>query len=267
MTQPTPYVRTVRTNILEIAHCESGPTHGWPVILLHGFPYDIHAYDQVVPILAAAGARVFVPYLRGFGPTRFLSPQTMRSGQQAALGGDVIALLDALQIDSPILGGFDWGGLASCVAAALWPERIAGLVSYAGYDVIDVERLSHAFPPSLERVMWYQHLFENRCRESMFPASPTPGPCQLTTVGSSIIVIVMMMVMVPFTPMVAVLVALAMGYVVPRRSIIISRSVLIRRRHIVSSWRWRIVLRRCHNHVSGASNREPDRPVCCVSVG
>jgi len=152
--------RSVRTDVLEIAYQESGSPGGWPVVLSHGFPYDVHAYDQVVPTLAAAGARVIIPYLRGFGPTRFLSPATLRSGQQAALGSDVISLLDALKLDTAILAGFDWGGLASCVATALWPDRVAGLVSYAGYDVIDVKRLGHAFPPSLEHAMWYQHLFQ-----------------------------------------------------------------------------------------------------------
>lgn len=134
-------MKKVRTDLLEIAYYETGPSEGWPVVLSHGFPYDAHAYGEVAPLLAAAGARVIVPYLRGFGPTRFLSAETMRSGQQAALGSDVIGLLDALNIRTAILAGFDWGGLASCVAAALWPERVAGLVSYAGYDVIDVVRL------------------------------------------------------------------------------------------------------------------------------
>lgn len=161
-------LKRVRTNTLEIAYFETGPSTGWPVVLSHGFPYDVHAYDAVAPILAAAGARVILPYLRGFGPTRFLSDATLRSGQQAALGGDVIGLLDALGIRAAILGGFDWGGLASCVATALWPERVAGLVSYAGYDVIDVARLAHSYPPSLEHAMWYQHLFQiERGRECL----------------------------------------------------------------------------------------------------
>jgi len=161
-------IRSVQTETLEITYLEYGPPKGWAVILSHGFPYDVHAYDEVAPILAAGGARVVVPYLRGFGPTRFLSAKTMRSGQQAALGSDVIALLNALRIDAAILAGFDWGGLASCVAAALWPDRVAGLVSYAGYDVIDVKRLGHAFPPSLEHAMWYQHLFQHeRGRECL----------------------------------------------------------------------------------------------------
>jgi pimeloyl-ACP methyl ester carboxylesterase len=153
---------------LEIAFLDEGQAGGWPVILVHGFPYDVHAFDEVVPCLAQAGARVIVPYLRGFGPTRFLSKDTMRSGQQAALGHDVIDLLDALGIQRAILAGNDWGGVASCVASILWPERVTGLVSYAGYDIVDVERLGHAFDPALEHVQWYQHLFQlERGRECL----------------------------------------------------------------------------------------------------
>ncbi|MBP2568658.1 pimeloyl-ACP methyl ester carboxylesterase [Agrobacterium tumefaciens] len=148
-------MRTAKTKTLEIAYFEHGSPEGWPVVLSHGFPYDIHAYDEVAPRLAEAGARVIVPYLRGFGPTRFRSSSTMRSGQQAALGKDVIDLLDAFGIEKAILAGYDWGGLASCVASALWPDRVAGLVSYAGYDVIDVNRLGHAYQPSLEQAVWY----------------------------------------------------------------------------------------------------------------
>jgi pimeloyl-ACP methyl ester carboxylesterase len=161
-------MRTIKTDTLEIAFVEHGSPEGWPVVLSHGFPYDIHAYDEVAPLLADAGARVIVPYLRGFGPTRFLSTSTMRSGQQAALGKDVIDLLDALDIKKAVLAGYDWGGLASCVASALWPERVAGLVSYAGYDIIDVERLTRTYQPSLEQAVWYQHLFQQeRGRECL----------------------------------------------------------------------------------------------------
>jgi len=161
-------VKSVETDVLRIAYLEHGPGDGWPVILSHGFPYDVHAFDDVAPLLAQAGARVVVPYTRGFGPTRFLSDDVMRSGQQAARGGDIIRLAAALGLDRPILGGFDWGGNASCVAAALWPERIGGLVSYAGYDVIEVGRQRHCAAPSLERVCWYQHLFQTeRGRECL----------------------------------------------------------------------------------------------------
>lgn len=104
---------------------------------------------------------MIVPYLRSFGPTRFLSPDTLRSGQQAALGSDLVGLLDALRIDSAILAGYDWGGLASCVATALWPDRVNGLVSLASYDVIDIDRLTRPYRPALERALWYQHLFQS----------------------------------------------------------------------------------------------------------
>ena len=161
-------LKTVQTRVLEIAFLEEGPANGWPVVLAHGFPYDVHAFDEVVPRLAQAGARVIVPYLRGFGPTRFLSKETMRSGQQAALGHDLVDLLDALRVERAVLAGYDWGGCGSCVASAIWPERVAGLVSYAGYDIINVQRLGHAFAPALEQVIWYQNLFQlERGRECL----------------------------------------------------------------------------------------------------
>ncbi len=150
----------IDAGVLHVSYLESGPEDGWPVVLSHGFPFDVHAYDEVAPALASHGARVITPYLRGFGPTRFLSADTMRSGQQAALASDLLALLDALQLKTAILAGYDWGGLASCVVSALWPERVAGLVSLASYDVIDIARQQEAGPPSLECVMWYQHLFQ-----------------------------------------------------------------------------------------------------------
>ena len=161
-------IRNVETESLRIAYVEHGRPDGWPVILSHGFPYDVHAFDEVTPILADAGARVVLPYIRGFGPTRFVSDAVMRSGQQAARGRDIVALADALELERPILAGFDWGGNASCVVAALWPERIGGLVSYAGYDIIDISAQRHPAAPSLERVCWYQHLFQTeRGRECL----------------------------------------------------------------------------------------------------
>jgi pimeloyl-ACP methyl ester carboxylesterase len=153
-------IRTVKAGVLEVALGEYGDPAGWPVVLSHGFPYDVHAYDEVAPILVDAGAYVLIPYLRGFGPTRFRDADTMRSGQQAALGQDLIALLDALGLERAIVAGYDWGGLASCVAAALWPERVAGLVSMAGYDIIDVAAMRSGVRPELERVMRYQHLLQ-----------------------------------------------------------------------------------------------------------
>lgn len=159
-TLPWP-VKHVRAGVLDVAHLDVGDASGWPVVLSHGFPFDVHAYAEVAPRLAARGARVIVPYLRGFGPTRFIATATMRSGQQAALGTDLVALLDALGIDRAILGGYDWGGLASCVAAALWPERVAGLVSLASYDILDRRRSHDASPPAFEHAIWYQHLFQS----------------------------------------------------------------------------------------------------------
>jgi len=153
-------VKTVATGSLRIAFLDYGPSDGWPVILSHGFPYDVHAFDDVAPILANAGARIIVPYTRGFGPTCFAADAIMRSGQQAARGRDIVQLADALGLERPILAGFDWGGNASCVVAALWPERIGGLVSYAGYDIIDVSAQRRPSAPSLEHVCWYQHLFQ-----------------------------------------------------------------------------------------------------------
>ena len=163
-----PGLKTASTKTLSIAYYEHGPADGWPVVLSHGFPYDIHAFDEAAQMLAQHNARVIVPYTRGFGPTSFLSPDSRRSGQQAARGKDIIELCEALELYKPILGGFDWGGNASCVAAALWPEQIGGLVSYAGYDIIDVTRQLHSFTPALERICWYQHLFQSeRGRECL----------------------------------------------------------------------------------------------------
>src|ERR1051326_1440752 len=116
-------LRRVRTSTLEIAYEASGDQNGAPVLLLHGWPYDPRCYDEVVPLLVAAGCRVIVPYLRGFGPTRFLSAHTPRSGQQAALGNDLHEFLDALGIASAVLAGYDWGGRAGLLVAALWPQR------------------------------------------------------------------------------------------------------------------------------------------------
>ena len=161
-------MRTVDAGVLTVGYLEDGPIDGWPVVLSHGFPYDVHAYDDVVPALVAGGARVIRPYLRGFGPTRFRSLDTQRSGQQAALGSDLLALLDALHLPTAILAGYDWGGLASCVATALWPDRVAGLVSMASYDILDIKRQRHAFDPSMEHAVWYQHLFQTeRGRECL----------------------------------------------------------------------------------------------------
>ena len=151
--------RTVRTPVLDIAYLDSGPPDGPPVILLHGWPSDVHDYDDVAPPLAAAGFRVLVPWLRGFGPTRFLHPATPRSGQQAALGADVRDFMDALSIGSAILAGYDWGGRAACVVAALWPQRVAGLVSITGYAIQDIAGAARPAPAEQEFRYWYQWYF------------------------------------------------------------------------------------------------------------
>ncbi|TDG09978.1 alpha/beta hydrolase [Paraburkholderia guartelaensis] len=147
----------IETELLDIAYDEQGDASGWPVVLLHGFPYDIHAYDAVTPRLISQGARVIVPYLRGYGPTRFLSPSTLRSGQQAALGADLLALLDALRIDRAVLGGYDWGGRAACIVAALYPSRARGLVSVNGYNIQSIAAAAQPADPEKEHRMWYQY--------------------------------------------------------------------------------------------------------------
>jgi pimeloyl-ACP methyl ester carboxylesterase len=147
----------IETELLDIAYYEQGDASGWPVVLLHGFPYDIHAYDEVTPRLVSEGARVIVPYLRGYGPTRFRAPETLRSGQQAALGADLLALLDALRIDRAILGGYDWGGRAACIVAALYPTRARGLVSVNGYNIQNIASAAQPADPEKEHRMWYQY--------------------------------------------------------------------------------------------------------------
>ena len=151
--------QTIETPTLSIAYEVSGDPAGWPVLLMHGFPYDVHAYDGVAPIVADAGARVIVPFLRGYGPTRFRSAETPRSGEQAALGKDLLDLLDALQIPSAVLAGYDWGGRAACVVAALWPERVRGLVSQNSYNIHDVASSGEPKAPEQERRLWYQYYF------------------------------------------------------------------------------------------------------------
>jgi pimeloyl-ACP methyl ester carboxylesterase len=151
--------RRVTTNVLEVGYHQAGPAHGQAVVLLHGFPYDIHSYAEVAPLLAESGYRVIVPYLRGHGPTSFRRPDTARSGQQAALGADVIALMDALAIPRAILAGYDWGGRAACVAAALRPDRVTGLVSVNGYLIQDINAAMQPLRPDLEAGFWYFFYF------------------------------------------------------------------------------------------------------------
>ena len=152
-------MRHVRTPVLDVGYHDEGPADGDVVVLLHGWPYDVHSYDEVVPRLTAAGRRVVVPYLRGHGPTRFLDPATPRSGQQAAIGRDVVDLLDALDVPAATLAGYDWGGRAGCVAAALWPERCTALVSVNGYLIQDIARSMTPIRPDLEAGLWYFFYF------------------------------------------------------------------------------------------------------------
>ena len=154
-------VQTIEAGVLSIAYVEYGPASGWPCILGHGFPYDVNAYAEAAPLLAQAGARVIVPYLRGFGPTRFLAAETPRSGEQAALGADLLALMDALRIERAVVGGYDWGGRAACVVAALWPERAAALVSANSYNVQDIARAMEPASPEEEAAFWYQYYFHS----------------------------------------------------------------------------------------------------------
>ncbi len=150
---------TLRTPVLEIAYQESGPGDGPPVILLHGWPSDVHDWDGIAPPLAAAGYRVLVPWLRGFGPTRFLDPRTPRSGQQGALGADLRDFMDALGIGQALLAGYDWGGRAACVVAALWPERVRGLVTVNGYNIQNIPFAFHPADAAQEHRYWYQWYF------------------------------------------------------------------------------------------------------------
>ena len=152
-------LKHIHAGVLKVAYRDEGPADGMPVMLMHGFPYDVHAYDEVVPLLTAAGCRTIVPYLRGYGPTRFLSADTPRSGQQAVLAHDLLALMDALSIPDAILAGYDWGGRAACIVAALWPQRARGLVSAIGYNVHDIPNAGKPSTPENEHRYWYQYYF------------------------------------------------------------------------------------------------------------
>lgn len=153
--------KRVDAGVLSVAYEEAGAPTGTPVFLLHGFPYDPRAYDDVVPLLADAGCRVVVPYLRGYGPTRFLSDATLRSGQQAVLGHDLLALMNALGVDRGVVAGYDWGGRAACVVAALWPEHVRGLVSGGGYNIQDIPHALKPQAPERELALWYQYYFHS----------------------------------------------------------------------------------------------------------
>jgi len=152
-------LKTIDAGVLNVAYVEAGPADGPAVILLHGWPYDIYSYVDVAPVLASAGYRVLIPYLRGYGTTRFVSSETPRNGQQAALAMDVIAYMDALGIEDAIVAGFDWGARTANIVAALWPERCTALVSVSGYLIGSVKANGAPLPPDAELAWWYQFYF------------------------------------------------------------------------------------------------------------
>lgn len=155
MIASNPPLRRVDAGELSVGYYDLGSPADEPVVLLHGFPYDVHSYTDVVPLLVESGFRVLVPYLRGHGPTRFLKEDGDLSGQQAALGADLLAFLDALDLEEPVLAGYDWGGRAACVVAALWPDRVSGLVSVNGYLIQDIASAQNPIRPDLEAGFWY----------------------------------------------------------------------------------------------------------------
>ncbi|MEZ0115108.1 pimeloyl-ACP methyl ester carboxylesterase [Catenulispora sp. EB89] len=152
----------VATPVLDIAYEHAGDPSGIPVVLLHGFPYDVRAYDKVAAALVAQGGySVYAPYLRGFGRTRFLSEADLRSGQQGAIGQDLVDFIDALRLNRPIVGGYDWGGRAACIVSALWPERVRGLVTVDGFNVQDIAHSCEPSKPEWEATYWYQYYFHS----------------------------------------------------------------------------------------------------------
>ena len=152
-------LRQIEAGLLRVGYAEAGPGDGPAVVLLHGWPYDIHSYVDVAPLLASAGYRVIVPYLRGYGTTRFLSDDTFRNAQQSAVALDIIALMDALAIEKAIVAGFDWGSRTAAVMAALWPDRVRGLVVVSGYLITNLEANLKPLPPQAEVNWWYQYYF------------------------------------------------------------------------------------------------------------
>jgi pimeloyl-ACP methyl ester carboxylesterase len=152
-------LKQINAGVLNVGYAEAGPTGGAAVMLLHGWPYDIHSFVDLAPLLAASGYRVIVPYLRGYGTTRFLSSETLRNGQQSVVAVDIIALMDALKIEKAILAGFDWGARTADIIAALWPERCKALVSVSGYLIGNQETGKMPLPPKAELQWWYQYYF------------------------------------------------------------------------------------------------------------
>lgn len=152
-------IKQVKAGVLDIGYVEAGPKTGTPVVLIHGWPYDIHSFEKVTPILVAQGYHVYIPYLRGFGTTRFLSEDTPRNGQQSAIASDMIAFMDALNIDKAIVGGFDWGARTAIIMGALWPERCKAIVSVSGYIVVNLTGNQQPLSPVAEHAWWYQYYF------------------------------------------------------------------------------------------------------------
>jgi pimeloyl-ACP methyl ester carboxylesterase len=152
-------LKQIDAGVLSVGYAEAGPSDGPAVVLLHGWPYDIYSYADVAPLLASAGYRVIIPYLRGYGTTRFLSSETARNGQQSALAADIIALMDALKMEKPIIAGYDWGARTANIIAALWPERCKALVSVSGYLIGSREANRMPLPPKAELEWWYQYYF------------------------------------------------------------------------------------------------------------
>ncbi|MFE2373894.1 alpha/beta fold hydrolase [Streptomyces sp. NPDC059398] len=173
-------LKQVRAGVLDVGYAEAGPSHGPVVICLHGWPYDIHSYVEVAPFLAAQGYRVIVPYLRGHGTTRFLSSRTVRNAQQSAVALDIIALMDTLKIEKAVLAGFDWGSRTADIIAALWPERVAALVSVGGYLITDVEAQKTPLSAKAEYSWWYQYYFATeRGRTAMETPDDRDALCRL----------------------------------------------------------------------------------------
>ncbi|MEV7541078.1 alpha/beta hydrolase [Streptomyces sp. NPDC089915] len=173
-------LKQVRAGVLDIGYAEAGPAHGPVVICLHGWPYDIHAFAEVAPLLADAGYRVIVPYLRGHGTTAFLSPKTVRNGQQSAVALDVIALMDALKIPQAVLAGFDWGSRTAAVVAALWPRRVKAVVPVSGYLITHLPSQRTPLPPKAEHTWWYQYYFAtDRGRAAMETRGNRHDLCRL----------------------------------------------------------------------------------------
>ena len=167
-------LKRVIAGVLDVAYEEAGAPDGAPVVLLHGFPYDVHAFDEATPLLTARGCRVIAPYLRGYGPTRFLAAATPRSGQQAVLGHDLLALMDALAVPRAVLAGYDWGGRAACIVAALWPERTQGLVSCGGYNIQDIAGAAKPAGPRAGASLLVSVLLSRRARPRR-PREASPG--------------------------------------------------------------------------------------------